>query len=296
MINTGSMETDMLLAGMLPRVYFAIIAFVIGTVFGSFINCMAWRIVHKESVIHGRSHCAVCGHELSAADLVPVFSYIFLKGKCRYCGEKISPRYMAAELVAGTAFLACFLKWGLGIDTARWMAMSAVLLGLSLVDLDIYEIPDRFILAAMAVWIVTMPFSHEWDVHEGAAVYFPAEPGFIAGISSGILRNIVRAVAHGGIGAVVISGGMLIVSLIFDRVTGKESLGGGDIKLFFSAGLYLGTMNGLLCVIVSCVLGLIIAAVRRKKRIPFGPEISASIFLCAMFGQNAVNWYMNLIM
>ncbi|MDD7254218.1 MAG: prepilin peptidase, partial [Firmicutes bacterium] len=92
--------------------YVIVLAVVLGAVFGSFLNCMAWRMVHHESVLKGRSHCASCGHPLKAADLVPVFSYLFLKGKCRYCGEKISPRYMAAELVSAALWLGCVFRYG----------------------------------------------------------------------------------------------------------------------------------------------------------------------------------------
>jgi len=91
------------------NLYFSIVFFIFGLVFGSFLNCWAWRIVHNESVLKGRSHCAVCNHELGALDLVPLFSWIFLKGKCRYCGEKISARYPLVELICGLYFLSIFL-------------------------------------------------------------------------------------------------------------------------------------------------------------------------------------------
>ena len=119
-------------------VYAAVICFALGAALGSFLNCMAWRIVHNESVLKGRSHCAVCGHVLGAADLVPVFSYLFLKGKCRYCGKTISPRYMLAEVVSGIAFVLCFLRFGLSFRTVQAMVLFCILFALSLVDLESY--------------------------------------------------------------------------------------------------------------------------------------------------------------
>ena len=138
------------------RIYLCILFFVCGTVFGSFLNCMAWRIAHHESVLKGRSHCAVCGHTLGAADLIPIFSYLFLRGRCRYCKEKISPRYMAAEVVCGAGFVLSFLRFGLSARTLQIVVLFCILLALSLVDFEIYEIPDRFILAGIVWYIATV--------------------------------------------------------------------------------------------------------------------------------------------
>ena len=137
------------------RIYLCILAFLFGTVFGSFLNCMAWRIAHNESVLKGRSHCAVCGHTLGIADLIPVFSWLFLGGRCRYCKEKISPRYVAAELVCGCGFVLSFLRYGVSWRTLQVIVLFCILLALSLTDFEIYEIPDRFILAGI-IWALLM--------------------------------------------------------------------------------------------------------------------------------------------
>ena len=108
-------------------VYSCILAAAFGAVFGSFINCTAWRIAHGENFLKGRSHCAECGHALSAADLVPVFSYLFLRGKCRYCGKKISPRYMLTELLLAAAFVCFVLRFGISGETLRYMGLAVIL-------------------------------------------------------------------------------------------------------------------------------------------------------------------------
>ena len=269
MINTGSFATDLIFENAGIAAYVLIITFVLGTVFGSFINCLAWRVIHHESIVSGRSHCATCDHPLSALDLVPVFSYIILKGRCRYCHENISPRYMITELIMGSTFLVIMLRYGICFDMARYLALACVLLALSLVDLDTYEIPNGSIAAAVIIWAVTVPLVHDtWQ----------------------------NQLIQGAIGAFAIAGGMLLISLIFDKVSGKESLGGGDIKLFFVAGLYLGGLCGFLSVIVSCVIGLLFVVLLKKQKIPFGPSISIGLLLCAMWGDKAVNWYMNLLL
>lgn len=256
--------------------YALVLSFVIGTVFGSFLNCRAWRFVHGESILKGRSHCAVCGHVLGARDLVPVVSYLVLHGKCRYCGEKISPRYMITELIAGSGFLACVLRFGLTWETLRAVVLICFLLILSLVDIDSQIIPDRYLIASFVLWLVTLPF-----------VANEADPAF------GWLP--VHTLLSGLLGGVVIGGVMLVVSLLFERVTGKESMGGGDIKLYFIAGLYLGIWNGLLCILLSCIIGLLVVVVTRSKRIPFGPSLSAALLFCLFFGERLVSAYISLL-
>lgn len=249
--------------------YFDILSFVLGTVFGSFINCMAWRIVHHESVVKGRSHCAECGHVLSAGDLIPVISYLIRRGRCRYCGKKISPRYLLTELLLGGLFLGAALRFPLSFESVRVMALSCALLGLSLVDLDSFEIPDRFILFGILWWAVTLPFLEKpWTLQ----------------------------LKEGLIGGAVIGGGLFLLSLLFDKITGRESLGFGDVKLVFMLDLYLGPWVGLFHLILSCLIGLLFAAVLKRKDspIPFGPAISLAGYFCLLFGDNLLQWYLGL--
>ena len=119
----------------------------LGAVFGSFCNAWGWRIVHKENIASGRSHCATCGHQLGVTDLVPIFSYVFLKGKCRYCGERISPRYLIVELISAAYFITIYAANGFSWTTLRLLILGCILLVASLVDLDIMELPDGLMIA-----------------------------------------------------------------------------------------------------------------------------------------------------
>ena len=96
-------------------VFFLAVAGVLGACLGSFVNCLAWRMVHGESVWKGRSHCTECNHQLSALDLVPVLSWLFLRGRCRYCGQKVSPRYVVAELLCAAYFVSMVWAYGLTV-------------------------------------------------------------------------------------------------------------------------------------------------------------------------------------
>ena len=246
--------------------YFAVLSFILGSVFGSFINCFAWRTTHHESILKGRSHCAVCGHTLAAPDLIPIFSWLFLKGKCRYCGEKISPRYMLTELFLGTAFLLCFLVVGFSWETLRLMALSVALLGLSLVDLEIQEIPNGFIIYGIALWAVTLP----------------------------LLTEPIKALWQGLLSGFLIGGGILLISLIMDKVLKKESLGGGDVKLLFMVSLYMSPLAALFNVVLACVLGLLFVAALKREKIPFGPSISLASFVTILVGEKFAAWYLGL--
>ena len=272
------------------RIYLCILAFLFGTVFGSFLNCMAWRIAHNESVLKGRSHCAVCGHTLGIADLIPVFSWLFLGGRCRYCKEKISPRYVAAELVCGCGFVLSFLRYGVSWRTLQVIVLFCILLALSLTDFEIYEIPDRFILAGIIWYLVSSKLMDRRLSLTGMTVSILPEGEYLSLPAWG--QNLLA----GLIGGLAIGGGMLLLSLLFDHLLGKESMGGGDIKLFFMTSLYLGLLQGLFSLILSCIVGLVIAAVMRRKRVPFGPAISLAAFLSLLYGESFVNWYLSLIM
>ena len=272
------------------RIYLGILAFVLGTVFGSFLNCMAWRIAHHESVLKGRSHCAVCGHTLGAADLIPIFSYLFLRGRCRYCKEKISPRYMAAEVVCGCGFVLSFLRFGLSLRTLQAIVLFCILLALSFVDFEIYEIPNGLIIAGI-VWYLASSWAAGRRLNLlGMTTSVLNQGEWLSFPEWGV--NLLAGV----IGGLAIGGGMLFLSLLFDRLLGKESMGGGDIKLFFMTSLYLGLLQGVFSLILSCIVGLIIAGVMRKQRVPFGPAISLAAFLSLLYGESFVNWYLSLMM
>ena len=252
--------------------YSCCVAAALGAVLGSFLNCAAWRIAHEEPFWKGRSRCPACGHTLGVPDLVPVFSWLFLRGKCRYCGEKISPRYPLTELFFAAATVACLLRFDLTVLGLRNWLFLCCLFCLSLVDLECYIIPDGCLLTAAGVWLAALPFLgmgwRQIAIHLGAAVGF--------------------------------GGGILLISLAMDALLHRESLGGGDVKLFAVVGLYLGPAAALFAMVLSCVLGLLFQGVRKavgsgEKLIPFGPAIAAAAAVMLLWGDGLVSWYLGLL-
>lgn len=273
----------------LITIYFCVIAAVLGAALGSFLNCAAWRIAREESFLKGRSRCPSCGHELGAQDLIPVLSWVLLRGKCRYCKTAVPARYPLTECFFAVLTVLCLLQSDLTVICGRNLIFLCCLFCLSLVDLEIFIIPDGCLITAAGAWAL-------------GALIVPEDYGGVHGI--------VMNVAAG----LVIGGAVLVISLVMDRVLGRDSLGGGDIKLFAVMGLYLGFVGAMFSLILSCIIGLVFAAVSRGRgegrneaerdeerdedtrgHIPFGPSIAAATCFMLLFGEQLVDWYMGLI-
>lgn len=247
--------------------YILCITFFLGCCLGSFSDCLAMRLLSGESAFAGRSHCDNCGHVLGALDLVPLFSWLFLKGKCRYCGAKVPAECFFTELFAGIGCCLIVYRYDISVMSLRCILLGLILLTLTLTDLHDWIIPDRLQIAGCLVFL-------------GTALFLP-DP----------LHNVLRGVLLG----IALGGGMLLLSLLFDKLTGKESLGGGDIKLFFMTGLYLGSAWEILFyLILSCLLGLGFAVLRKSQRLPFGPSIAAACFVMVLYGDTITRWYTGL--
>ena len=254
-------------------IYVGAVSFLLGAVMGSFLNCAAYRIAHNESFIKGRSHCTSCGHSLSVPDLVPIFSYIFLKGKCRYCGAKLSVRYPITELVFALMSLGLVLEFGITLLCLRNFILICCLFCLSIVDIESYTIPNGCLIIPAAAWAAYLPFS-------GMEI-------------KDMLLHVLAGFVFGA--------GLLAVSLVLDKIMKKETMGGGDIKLIAVVGLYFGFAGSLFALIISCVLGLLTGALMKfifknqEKQIPFGPSISAAACFMLYAGSGIVEWYVGLI-
>lgn len=251
--------------------YVLIISAALGSVMGSFITCMADRISAGEDWKHGRSHCDVCHHELHALDLIPIFSYLIHKGKCRYCGTKLSSKYFWTEV--GMAVLFMLVTWHYHTLTfliVRDWGLISVLLGISIVDMKTYTIPDGMILAGIIIWLM-------------GVIYTALVHG-----------DWVHMAVDGLLGGVLIAGSLLLLSLIMDHILGKESLGGGDIKLLFMTSLYTGALEGLFSLMLACITGLVFVVLLKRNKIPFGPSISIAACITLFTGTYVVQWYTGL--
>ena len=250
-------------------IYCCTLAALLGAAFGSFLNCAAWRAVHGGSVLRGRSRCPDCGHVLGAADLVPVLSWLLLRGKCRWCGRPVPARYLLTELGFALVSVLCLLRFDLTAECLRNWVFLCCLYCLSLADLDGQIVPDGCLVIAALAWLAALPFL--WS-----------------GWADAGLRLLAGA---------VYGGGLLVLSLAMDRLLGKETLGGGDVKLFAVIGLYLGLAGGLFALLLACVLGLIFAFLTHRgpgAKLPFAPCISLAAAAMLLYGGPLVGWYLSL--
>ena len=259
----------MLSASPALAVYCCVLAALFGACMGSFLNCMAYRMLHGESVLRGRSHCDACGHVLSARDLVPVFSYLFSKGRCRYCGAKLSSRHVWAEGVSAAVFVSLLVKYDISLQTLEAWLLASILLACAFADLEGYIIPDRFIAAGIVLFI--------------GSLFFVPEP--------------VKTAVDGALGGFAVVGVLLLFVHLMEKRMGREAMGGGDLKLLFVTGLFFGWKGNLFCLILACLIGIAwgFAAQKRSEPIPWGPSIALAAWVTALFGERAINWYLSLL-
>ena len=242
-----------------------IIIFLFGIVIGSFVNVLIYRLPKNENIVVVNSHCMSCGHQLKWYDLVPLFSWIFLRGKCRYCKEKISVQYPLIEAVNGFGYVLIFLVCGLNLSSILYSICFSMLVAISVIDWRTYEIP-----VGLNITILTL----------------------------GIIQCILdyRNWSSYLIGMVCVSGFLFLLFII----TGGRGIGGGDIKLMFAAGLLLGWKNIILALMLGCIIGSVIHIILMKvsnkgRMLAFGPYLSAGILLAILFGEQLIGWYLNLL-
>lgn len=240
---------------------FYLMVFLFGIVIGSFLNVCILRIPLKESVAKERSHCMSCGYQLKWYDLVPLFSYLFLRGKCRKCKAHISKQYPIVEGLNGIVYVLVFFINGWSIDSVIYCLFASALIVLSVIDIRTYEIPPGInIFILILGLIMTGLHLGDWVGHL--------------------------------IGLVCVSG----FTWIIYQVSGGTAIGGGDVKLMGAAGLLLGWQNIILAFFIGCILGSVIHIARMKISkvdhvLAMGPYLAAGCFLAAMWGGQFINWY-----
>jgi len=266
----------------------------VGLIFGSFVNALVWRLheqaelaekkgkrskkaeLQKLSILRGRSMCPECHHELAAKDLVPVFSWLFLRGKCRYCSKPISWQYPVVELVVAALFVISYVAWpkelhGLGlVELYFFLAFIVGFVALAVYDLKWFLLPDKivfpFVGLAVAELLVSLIFFHA------------GRPAFWASVW----------------GVLIASG----IFFVLYQVSRGTWIGGGDVKLGLVLGILVGgPLNSLMLLFIASLLGtlvslpmLMLGRAGRKTLIPFGPFLIAATIIVVLFGSHFIDW------
>jgi len=246
-------------------VYWAVVFTLLGMVFGSFFNVL---VPAQKSIIKPPSHCPACGTRLKIPDLIPIVTYIFLRGRCRYCGASIPKRVLLVELATAVMFLGLYLYFGLNAELAIAIFYFSLLLVILLIDLE-HQIILNVIIYPLAACVLAI---------NALTPEMAFTPGFLNGL------------AGGGAGLVLF---MLIV--LFSR----GGMGLGDVKMAGLMGFMLGFPNVFVGIFLAVVTGGIVAVVvlmlkrkNRKQAIPFGPFLSLGTMAALLWGQNILDWYL----
>lgn len=241
--------------------------------FGSFFNVVGYRLPKKESLMFPSSHCTICNHKLGPLELIPVFSFLFLGGKCKNCKTKISWYYTIFELLTGLLFLLSYLKFGFTYSCLLAIVLSSILIIIIISDYKYYIIPNELII----VGIILIGIS-KFLIGGGAFNHFEWGKAFL---------ELLQAFGNGLASFCLMYG----IKLFGDFLFKKESMGGGDIKLMFVIGMTLGFPLAIISVFVASIIGLPIAFLLLKLKstheIPFGPFLSIATLI--LFFLNC-NW------
>ena len=251
----------------------ALYSLLVGLALGSFMNVCIYRIPLEKSIIRPSSSCPNCGKKIRFYDNIPLISYLLLLGRCRHCHHPISWRYPAVEALTGLLSLALFIRYGLSFQYLLFLLFAATLVTISFIDLDHQIIPD-----VMSI------------------------PGIVAGLAAAFIPGNVSWF-DSIIGIIGGGGTLFLVGLIYEKLTGKQGMGGGDVKLLAMIGAWMGWRSLPFVLLVSSLTGAIIGSIfllmagkGYRVRIPFGPFLSLGALSYIFFGPQLTNWYIGLLL
>lgn len=265
-----------------------IFVFIFGSIVGSFLNVCIHRMPRNESVVWPRSHCPRCQKRIPGYDNIPFISYLALKGRCRFCKEKISLRYPLVELLTALLTLALFVRFGLSYSFFLYMVMVWGLIIASFVDIPHRIIPDEVSIGGMIVGFIMVsvagvsfnPFSYNFHF---------------------MLKSFFGIIAGGGI--------IYLTGVLFDLIYFKwlkrpaingetESMGGGDVKLLAMIGAFLGWQKALIAFFLAPFLGILLSVIillkKKDHTIPYGPFLSAAALISLFWADQIIRFILPL--
>lgn len=255
-----------------------VLSLVMGSAVGSFLNVVVYRLPAGLSLLHPPSHCPKCLHRLGPTDNVPVLGWLWLRGKCRYCGTKISPRYPLVEAATALLFLLVTWQFGLTLQTLAYWFLVALLISLALIDRDTLTLPNRLTEPGLVMGLIAQAGLGYWAENSLA--------GAGAGLLSGLLAMalgiwLFQAISFGGAIAL-----------------GRPAMGAGDAKLAAMIGAWLGWKLLLITSFLACVYGafigggaIAIGLLKRGEPMPFGPFLALGALTALLWGNDLWDIY-----
>ncbi len=245
----------------------------LGLILGSFATVVAYRVPLRQSVVTGRSRCPSCGHMVTALENIPVFSWVFLRGRCRHCKQPISARYPLMELATGVLFALSAVRFGLSVELVVFCAFFWALVVLTTIDLEHKLLPNRIVIPMFAL-------------------------GWIGLVAAALAGDDLERLPEAGLGALVFGGFFFLVAFIY-----PAGMGGGDVKLGFVLGSFLGYVGGVGTTVVGMFLAFLLGGIvgvgvmiatggSRKSKIPFGPFLALGTAIAVFVGNDIVDAYL----
>jgi leader peptidase (prepilin peptidase) / N-methyltransferase len=270
---------------------FLALCFILGLAVGSFLNVCIYRIPRGESIVFPRSHCPQCGKDIPAYDNVPLFAYLWLGGKCRFCKRPISIQYSLVELLTGFVFLGCALKWDLASPAYVNALFLSLIVILIFIDYNHQILPNVITIPATLLGIV-LSFFQEKNFYADpislnlAAIINRSNP-------AGILPWIGALV-----GAAIGGGTLFLAAFLYQLARKRQGLGMGDVKMMAMVGAFLGWRLAFLTIfigsIAGSIIGLLLILFRGKTmqtKLAFGTFLGMGSLLAVFFGSALISWY-----
>lgn len=252
--------------------------FIFGAVVGSFLNVCIIRVPQHESIVSPGSHCPRCKSMIAFYDNVPLVSYLFLSGRCRACGERISFRYFVVELLMASLSVALYYQFGLSLAFAVGFVFVAALIVISFIDLDVRIVPD----------VISLPGIIAGLVFSVIGRYLVGDPFELV---PSPISSLIGILAGGGF--------LLALAWAYESFTGVEGMGGGDIKLLAMIGAFLGWPAIPLTLFFSSLGGsvvgltaMLVKGVGRRYALPFAPFLCFGAILYLFFGKDLMRLYL----
>jgi leader peptidase (prepilin peptidase)/N-methyltransferase len=256
------------------EILFIVLFALLGLVVGSFLNVCIDRLPRNESIVYPPSHCAVCQHKLAVKDLIPVFSYLSLRGRCRYCQASIPRKLFWVELATGLIFALLYWHYGLSAELGVMAFYACLFTIIFVIDLEHGLILNKVVYPGMVVAFLLALLPRPW-----------------------LTQWLVTGVANAALGGAV---GFVILFLI--AIVSRGGMGWGDVKLAALIGLATGFPLVFFSLIMGAILGGIVAVAlmiakkkTRRETIPFGPFLAVAAMITLLWGSDILNWYLGLM-
>lgn len=242
---------------------------------GSFLNVLIYRLPKKMSIIKRSSHCPLCGYKIKWYENIPIFSYLFLRGRCHHCQEKINIRYVIVEVLGLLVAIVSLIRFDLSYTSIIVTLLLEIFIAIFFIDKDELIIPDSLNIAVAVLGLLSIimaditSLNHEYTIDD----------------SDKFLSLLVNIIIIG-------------IFYIIQKIIRKPVIGGGDLKLFLGIGLFMGWQLEILGLGIACIIGagveLIFSKKLNRKIVPFGPYLVIGFTISLFFGPDLILWYLHL--